>query len=66
MLLRIVRLHFIQNNLSLFCLLRLISASADRIGYITNFSSIIELLHDIKNSSFNIEGFRHLITSQRG
>jgi len=39
-------------QLSLFCLLRLISASADRIGYITNFSSVIELLHKIKTSSF--------------
>jgi len=28
-------------QLSLFCLLRLISASADRIGYIINFCSII-------------------------
>jgi len=37
-------------QLSLFCLLRLISA--DRIDYITNFSSMIELLHEIKSSSF--------------
>jgi len=38
-------------QLSLFCLLRLISASADRTGYITNFCSMIELLHELKNSS---------------
>jgi len=31
--------------LSLFCQLLLISASADRIDYITNFCSMIELLH---------------------
>ena len=35
-------------QLSLFCLLRLISASAD---YITNFCSMIELLHELKKSS---------------
>jgi len=39
-------------QLSLFCLLRLTSAGADRIGYTTNFCSLIELLHDLKNSSF--------------
>ena len=39
-------------QLSLFCLLRLISASAERIGYITNFCSMIELLHEFKNSLF--------------
>jgi len=38
-------------QLSLFCLLWLISASADRIGYVTNFCSMIELLHELKNSS---------------
>jgi len=32
-------------QLLLFCLLRLISASADPTGYITNFCSMIELLH---------------------
>jgi len=37
-------------QLSLFCLLRLISASADRIGYVTNFCSMVELLHELKNS----------------
>jgi len=36
---------------SLFCLLWLISACADRIGYITSFCSMIELLHELKNSS---------------
>ena len=35
----------------LFCLLRLIIASADRIGYVTNFCSMIELLHELKNST---------------
>ena len=39
-------------QLSLFCLLRLISASGDRIGYITNFRSMIELLHQLEYSSF--------------
>ena len=39
-------------QLSLFCLLRLISASAERIGYISNFYSMIELLHKMKNSFF--------------
>jgi len=39
-------------QLSLFCLLRLNSASADRIARITNLCSIIELLHELKNSSF--------------
>jgi len=38
-------------QLSLFCLLWLISASADSTGYITSFSSMIELLHELKNSS---------------
>ena len=38
-------------QLPLSCLLRLISASADRIGYITNFCGMIELLHELKNSS---------------
>ena len=39
-------------QLSLFCLLRLISASADGVGYISNFCSMIELLHELKNSFF--------------
>jgi len=38
-------------QLSLFCLLWLISTSADRIGYITNFYSMIKLLHELKNSN---------------
>jgi len=53
-------------QLSSFCLLRLISASADRIGYISNFCSIIELLHELINSFFNIEAFRNLIMSPEG
>jgi len=40
-------------QLSLFCLLRLlISSSTDCIGYISNFCSMIELLHELKNSFF--------------
>jgi len=38
-------------QLPLFCLLWLINASADRTGYITNFCSMIELLHELKISS---------------
>jgi len=38
-------------QLPLFCLLSLISASADRSGYITNFCSMIDMLHELKNSS---------------
>ena len=39
-------------QLSLFCLLWLINGSADRSGYITNFCSMIELLHEFKKSFF--------------
>ena len=39
-------------QLPLFCLLWLICASADPIGYISNFYSMIELLHELKNRSF--------------
>jgi len=38
-------------QLSLFCLLWPISASPDRIDYFTNFCSMIELLHELKNNS---------------
>jgi len=38
-------------QLPLFCLLRLISASAKRIGYTSNFCSMIKLLHELKNRS---------------
>jgi len=38
-------------QLSLFCHLWLSSASADRNGYIANFSSMIKLLYELKNSS---------------
>jgi len=38
-------------QLPLFCLLRLISASAKGIGYVSNFCSMIELLHELKNRS---------------
>jgi len=40
-----------QKQLSLFSLLWLISASADCIDYFTIFYSMIELLHEFKNSS---------------
>jgi len=44
--------NFIRNN-CLFCLLWLISACGDRIGYITNnLCSMIELLHELKNINF--------------
>ena len=39
-------------QLPLFCLLRLISASAECIAYISNFCSMIEQLHELKNSFF--------------
>jgi len=47
--LRIFKIVFRDSSLypkqySLFCLLRLSSASDDRIGYITSFCSMIELL----------------------
>jgi len=38
--------QFIWNNY-LFCLIWLISASDDRVGFITNFCSMIELLHEL-------------------
>jgi len=43
---------------SLFCLLTLISPSANRIDYITNFCSMVDLLHELKNSSFQHRSFR--------
>jgi len=46
-------------QLSLFSLPWLISTSADRISYITNFCSMIELLNELKNNSFCIKAFRH-------
>jgi len=51
-------------QLSLFCWLLLISESANRIGYITIFCSMIKLLHELKNNSF-IKAFRHLLMSQQ-
>ena len=39
------------NQLCLFYLLCLISACSDRIGYITNFCSMIKMLHELKNST---------------
>jgi len=40
-----------RKQLSVFCLLRLISASADRNGYISNFCIMIKLLHKLKSRS---------------
>jgi len=42
-----------RKQLSLFCLLRLssVTASADRIGYFTNFCNMIKLSPEINNSS---------------
>jgi len=40
-----------RKQLCLFCLISLISASADRVGYITNFSNMIKLLQELKISS---------------
>jgi len=47
----------------LYCLLRLISASAD---YIINICSMIKLCTNSKTAIFNIKGFGHLIMSQQG
>ena len=44
-------------QLSLFCLLWLISGSADAIGYITNICCMIELLHELKKSGWSIQAF---------
>ena len=49
----------------MFCLLWLISASAHRIGYITDFCSMIELLHEFEKAAVNIEAFRHLVMPQQ-
>jgi len=40
-----------RKQLSLSCLLWMSRACADRIRYITNFCSMIKLLHELKNSS---------------
>ena len=60
-------------QLPLFCLLRIISANADRIGYITNFCSMKKLLHELNEKTVaraqkvvKTEAFRHLIMSQHG
>ena len=58
--------HFCLKQLSLSCLLRLFSASADLIGYITMVCSMIGLLHELKTAIVNTEPFRHLIMSQQG
>jgi len=38
-------------QLPLFCLLRLIGASTDPIGYISKFYSMVKPLHELKNRS---------------
>jgi len=48
---------FYPKQLSLFCLLWLSSSRADRIGYITSFCSMIELLHELKTAVIDIEAF---------
>jgi len=57
---------FYPKQLSLFCLLWLNSAGADRIGYITNFCSMIKLLRSSKTAVVKVGAFRHLIMSQQG
>ena len=57
---------FCPKQLSQFCLLWLFSASADHSGYVTDFCSMIELLHELKTAAFSIEAFRHFIMSQQG
>ena len=55
-------------QLSLFCLQRLISTSADRSGHITNLLSMIELLHELKNSSFwqrSIQAFDNISAGKK-
>jgi len=49
-----------RKQLPLFCLLWLIRASADLIGYITNFYSMIELLPELKTAVVKIEEKRKL------
>jgi len=56
-------------QLSLYCLLWLISASADHIGYITSFCSMIKLLPELKNSSCShrsIQAFYNVFTREKG
>jgi len=49
-----------------FCLLWLISASADRIDYITNFYSMIELLHELAQKQRSLHrSIQALIMSQK-
>jgi len=53
-------------QLSLFCLLWLISACADRIGYITDLCTMINCCTSSKTAVVNIEAFRLFIMSQQG
>jgi len=52
--------------LCLFCLLWLLSANADRTGYVTDFRSMIELLQELKKAVVHIEACKHLIMPQQG
>jgi len=57
-----------RKQLSLFCLLWLISACADSICYITNLYCMTELLHELKNSSCyhrSIQAFDNVSAGKR-
>jgi len=59
---------FYLKKLHLFCLLRLISASADPIGYITSFCSMRKLFHELKNSTCqqrSIQAFDNVSTGKK-
>ena len=53
-------------QLSLFCLLRLISASADSNVYITSSCSMIEMLHELKKNFFKHRSIQGFDVSQQG
>jgi len=58
--------HVIQNN-CFICKLRLISAYADHIGYVTNFCSMIKLLHtSSKTAVVYTEAFRQFDNAPAG
>jgi len=51
-------------QLSVFCLLWLISACANSMCYLTKLCSMTELLHDLKKTVVDIEAFMDLVVSQ--
>ena len=60
--------HFNGNNCLYFVSYWLRSACADRIDYITNFCSMIKLLHEFKNSSYwnrNIQAFDYVSAGKK-